>query len=163
MISPGVTCHCSSNRSQWQPSKPPPSPRSCWTSWWSISSTGPWSTGGVSSPLFHNGQSTQRTYKSGKDWYLRFCLQAGMRSIPTCEQVLCCFVAHLANEHLKYRTIKVYLAAVWHIAVAQPDCLGGPCPWQSWSTYYGVLRRTKQFNAKGRGSSCQSRLLSCDR
>ena len=75
-------------------------------------------------------ESTQRTYKSGKDRYLKFCLQAGMRSVPTCEQVLCGFVAHLSNEHLKYRTIKVYLAAVrhLHISVAQPNPFGGNPP-----------------------------------
>ena len=75
-------------------------------------------------------QSTQRTYKSGKERYLKFCLQAGLQAVPTCEQVICCFVAHLANEHLKYRTIKVYLAAVrhLHIAVAQPDPFRGTPP-----------------------------------
>ena len=37
--------------------------------------------------------------------------------------VLCCFYAHLADEHLTYRTIKVNLSAVHHmqIVVAQSD------------------------------------------
>ena len=39
----------------------------------------------------------------------------------------CCFCAHLANEGLKYRTIKVYLSAVRHLQIAERgnDPFGG--------------------------------------
>ena len=97
-------------------------------------------------------ESTQRTYKSGKDRYLKFCLQAGMRSVPTCEQVLCGFVAHLANEHLKYRTIKVYLAAVrhLHISVAQPNPFGGNPPMTRLEYVLRGIKKNEVALQKGR-------------
>ena len=96
-------------------------------------------------------QSTQRTYKSGKDRYLKFCLQAGMCSVPTCEQVLCGFVAHLANEHLKYRTIKVYLAAVrhLHISVAQPNPFGGNPPMSRLEYVLRGIKKNEAAQQKG--------------
>lgn len=59
--------------------------------------------------------STQRTYKSGKDRFLKFCQQAGSRPIPVCESTLCGFCVSLAKEKLNYRTIKVYLSAIRHM------------------------------------------------
>jgi len=76
-------------------------------------------------------QSTLRTYRSGKDRYLKFCSQAVLNPLPVSEQVLCSFVSHLAQQGLKYRTIKVYLSAVRHLQIAgnYPDPFGGsPMP-----------------------------------
>ena len=39
--------------------------------------------------------------------------------LPVDESVLCRFCAHLANDGLKYRTIKVYLSAVRHLQIAE--------------------------------------------
>ena len=50
-----------------------------------------------------------------------------MSVLPACEKTLCAFVAWLANENLKHRTIKVYLSAVRHlqVAAALPDPFSG--------------------------------------
>ena len=63
-------------------------------------------------------QSTQRTYKSGKNRYIKFCQGAALSSLPVTEQGLCSFTAHLALHGLKYLTIKVYLSAVRHLQIA---------------------------------------------
>ena len=39
--------------------------------------------------------------------------------LPLCEPTLCKFVASLANQKLKYQTVKVYLAALRHLQIAQ--------------------------------------------
>ena len=61
--------------------------------------------------------STQRTYKSGKNRYIDFCEKASVTPLPVREKHLCSFVAHLANEGLKFRTIKVYLSAIRHLQI----------------------------------------------
>ena len=76
-------------------------------------------------------ESTQLTYLSGKKRYLSFCTRAGVAPVPVGEKLLCSFVAFLAKEGLKYRTIKVYLLAVRHLHIEQtlPDPFaGGPTP-----------------------------------
>ena len=71
--------------------------------------------------------STQRTCKSGKSRYLKFCTKASVIPLPVCEKHLCSFVAYLAKEGLKFRTIKVYLSAVRHMQIeaAMPDPFKG--------------------------------------
>ena len=46
---------------------------------------------------------------------------------PVNEAKLCSFVARLADEHLKHRTIKVYLSAVRHLQISEglPDPFHG--------------------------------------
>ena len=58
-----------------------------------------------------------RSYRSGQSRFLRFCLEAGLQSLPVSEQVLCCFVAKLGTESLSYQTIKCYLSAVRHYSI----------------------------------------------
>ena len=95
-------------------------------------------------------QSTLRTYRGGKDRYLKFCFQAVLNPLPVSEQVLCSFVSHLAQQGLKYRTIKVYLSAVRHLQIAgnYPDPFGGsPMPKLEY-----VLRGVKKHEVeKGEG------------
>ena len=62
-------------------------------------------------------QSTQCTYRSGKDRYLKFCSQADKNPLPVTEQVLCSFVSHLVQQGLKHRPIKVHLSAVRHLQI----------------------------------------------
>ena len=71
--------------------------------------------------------STQRTYKAGKNRYLKFCEHASIVPLPVCEKHLCSFVSHLANEGLKFRTLKVYLSAIRHMQIeaAMPDPFKG--------------------------------------
>ena len=68
-------------------------------------------------------ESTQRTYRSGQNKYLRFCEAGGFQAVPASEAVLCRFVAHTAEVGLRHRTIKVYLSAVrfLHIAEGEKD------------------------------------------
>ncbi len=67
--------------------------------------------------------STQRTYGSGQRRYLRFCRESGVQAVPASERSCCLFATHLAEEGLTHKTIKVYLAGVrfLHIAESQPD------------------------------------------
>ena len=67
--------------------------------------------------------STQRTYSSGQRRYLRFCRESGVQAVPASERSCCLFATYLAEEGLTHKTIKVYLAGVrfLHIAESQPD------------------------------------------
>ena len=67
--------------------------------------------------------STQKTYAAGKHRYYRYCLAANKPAIPTSENMLCEFVAHTAQEGLKYQTIKTYLLAVrnWQVLSGMGD------------------------------------------
>lgn len=68
-------------------------------------------------------ESTQRTYRSGQNKFIKFCEAGGFQAVPASEVVLCRFVAHTAEMGLRYRTIKVYLSAVrfLHIAEGKKD------------------------------------------
>ena len=48
-----------------------------------------------------------------------FCREGGLRAIPALEPVLCRFVAHVAGEGLKHKTIKAYLSAVRYLQIAE--------------------------------------------
>ncbi len=60
--------------------------------------------------------STQRTYGSG---YLRFCRESGVQAVPASERSCCLFATHLAEEGLTHKTIKVYLAGVRFLHIAE--------------------------------------------
>ena len=68
--------------------------------------------------------STQRTYKSAQDWYLKFCTESATAPLPISESQLCSYVSFLANEGLKHRSIKSYLSAICHLQIAEE--LGDP-------------------------------------
>ena len=55
--------------------------------------------------------STQHTYRSGQE---QFCGEVGLKPIPVIETGLCSFIAQLADQKLRHRTIKTYLSAVRH-------------------------------------------------
>ena len=61
--------------------------------------------------------STLRTYKSGQDRYLKFCESASLSPLPANEEQLCAFVAFLADDKLKHRSIKTYMSAVRHLQI----------------------------------------------
>ncbi len=50
-------------------------------------------------------------YCTGQKRYLDFLSRAGLRGVPASEGVVCKFVAQLATEGLKHRTIKSYMAS----------------------------------------------------
>ena len=74
--------------------------------------------------------STQKTYRTGKERYLKFCRQLGLEPIPLVESNLCSFVSFLALESLKHRSIKVYLSAVRHMQISEglADLFRGTMP-----------------------------------
>ena len=129
---------------------PHESHRNCWTHWCSTSQIGPQPTVQY---YFTKGlvPSTQRTYKSGKDRYVKFCQDASIPALPVSEPHLCSFIASLADQGLKYRTVKVYLSAIRHLQIlaAQPDSFGG----KPMSRLEYVLRGIKKNESeKGVGS-----------
>ena len=67
--------------------------------------------------------STQRSYDSGKRRFLEFCIKVSAKPLPVSEELLCRFVAQLADEGLAPTTIKPYLSAVRHLQVSMsfPD------------------------------------------
>lgn len=60
-------------------------------------------------------KTSQRSYKSAKQWYVSFCVGSGVDPMPTSEQKLCRYVSFLAQEGLAPSSIKLYLPAVRHL------------------------------------------------
>ena len=82
---------------------------------------------------------------------MKFCQDASISALPVSEPHLCSFIASLADQGLKYRTVKVYLSAIRHlqISAAQPDPFGG----KPMSRLEYVLRGIKKNESeKGVGS-----------
>ena len=69
-------------------------------------------------------ENTHKVYSSGQRRFLNFCAMAGLVAVPAREEELCKFVAQLAEEGLKHRTIKCYMAGIWHLHIAEG--LGDP-------------------------------------
>ena len=65
--------------------------------------------------------SSQKTYKSGENRYLRFCQSANWTPLPAAEATLCKFVLFLASDGLKHRTIKTYLSGVRFLHISRLD------------------------------------------
>ncbi len=64
-------------------------------------------------------QSTHRVYSSGQKRFLGFCGSAGLLAVPASEDVLCKFVAKMASEGLRHRTIKSYMAGIRHLHIEE--------------------------------------------
>lgn len=62
-------------------------------------------------------QSTRRSYNSAQRRYLSFCHADNVSPLPACQQSLCRYVTHLANEGLAHASIKCYLAAIRHLQI----------------------------------------------
>lgn len=61
--------------------------------------------------------STQRTYRSGQERFLKFCEQHNFTPLPINQSMLCSYVACLADQGLKHCTIKVYLSAIRNLQI----------------------------------------------
>ena len=61
--------------------------------------------------------STLRAYRSAQRRYGKICAEDGLQAVPASEEGLCRFVARLAGDDLKHRTIKSYLAGVRHLHI----------------------------------------------
>lgn len=64
-------------------------------------------------------ESTKKTYNSSQKRYRGFCERAGYPAVPATRGMLCEFASHLADEGLKYATIKVYMAGVRNLHVSK--------------------------------------------
>ena len=66
---------------------------------------------------FDNGlaPATQKCYNAGQQRYLYFCSQADLTPIPTSENTMSLFAAHLALQGLSYTTIKVYFSSIGNV------------------------------------------------
>ena len=148
MLSLGITCLCFFNRCP-QPDGPPPGTVGC---------PGSQPAGLDLNKLEASVQyyfakglapSTQRTYKSGKDQYLKFCQQANVAALPVTEPHLCSFASRSGAK------IPVYLLAIRHlqISAAQPDPFGGA----PMSRLEYVLRGIKKWEAE-QGAGPRERL-----
>ena len=93
--------------------------------------------------------STQKSYRSGQNRYLRFCGNASYTAVPASESVLCHFVSYLAHQNLKHKTIKVYLSAIRFLHIME----GAEDPFQpSRLRLQYVLRGIKRAEAQRSGS-----------
>ena len=110
----------------------------------------------IAGDLFLKGlaESTQRVYRSGQRRYINFCSKSGLTAVPTTEKTLVYFVAKLAKDGLKFRTMKVYLSAVrfLHIKEGREDSFRGTL-----STLQYTLQGVKREEGSG-GSTSRVRL-----
>ena len=74
--------------------------------------------------------ATLKTYCSGHNRFCKYCELSGCAPLPETEVVLGGFVVHLADEGLKYRSIKTYLSGVryFHIKVGVANPFQGAVP-----------------------------------
>ena len=61
--------------------------------------------------------STQRTYGSAQKRYREFCSSTSLAALPLTESTLCKYVAHLAREKVKHKSIKTYLSALRNLQI----------------------------------------------
>lgn len=95
--------------------------------------------------------STLRTYKSGKARFSHFCEEYNYPLLPVSEDILCKYVAFIANQGLKHATIKTYLSAIRHMQIVSG--YGDPFKGQMARLEY-VMRGVKYAEAKtGRGNT----------
>ena len=66
--------------------------------------------------------STQRAYKSAQSRYTSFCVQFQVQPLPLSKPVLCSFVSFLANQNLKFQTIKCYLSGIRYMQISNGFC-----------------------------------------
>ena len=62
--------------------------------------------------------STQKSYASAKNRYVSFCAAAGFDPFPLSEHTLCMFVSYIAQNGLKYQTIKCYLSGLRYAQIS---------------------------------------------
>lgn len=69
--------------------------------------------------------STRTAYRSAQRRYAEFCTRYGVtHPYPLTEHILCRYVAFLAKEGLKHRTIKAYLSGIRYLQIMK--ALGNP-------------------------------------
>ena len=63
--------------------------------------------------------STHKLYACGVRRFTAICSAAGLTAVPASEEALCHFAATLAEEELRHRTIKSYMAGVRHLHISE--------------------------------------------
>ena len=95
--------------------------------------------------------SSVKTYSSGINRYTKFCGSKQFAPLPASEIKLCAFASGLADEGLKHRTIKTYMAGVryYHIRSGYADPFqGAAMPRLDY-----VMKGIKRHQAKEGGGS----------
>ena len=90
--------------------------------------------------------SSQRTYKSAQERYLKFCFEHNYTPIPITQTLLCSYVAYLGHSGLKHTTIKVYLSAVRQLQISQG--LKDPFAGEAMPQLDQVMRGIKRVEAE---------------
>ena len=63
--------------------------------------------------------ATRKTYSAGIKKYIHFCSLSGITDpLQVSQQILCYFIAYLANNGLSSSTIKTYLASIRYMLIA---------------------------------------------
>ena len=92
--------------------------------------------------------STLAVYNSAQRRFSAFCHQLGIMTLyPVNERLLCRFVAQLAEEHLKHRTIKAYLSGIRFFQIK--DGLGDPFQHKAMPLLEYVMTGIKREQARG--------------
>ena len=99
--------------------------------------------------------SSVKTYQSGTNRFLKYCQSVSCVSLPVSEGVLCGFVSQLADEGLKYLSIKTYLSGMRYFQIKKgyrDPFQGAPMPRLDY-----VMQGIKRHQAKaGVASSATS-------
>lgn len=111
-----------------------------------------WIIGSISMHQRGTGAAYSQQHGNTESFCSRFQVQP---LYPLSEEVLCCYVAFLAGEGLKHRTIKAYLSAIRFKQITQS--LGNPFTSGAMSHLECVLGGIKRVEAHA-GSAPKSRL-----
>ena len=90
--------------------------------------------------------ASRRSYNSAQKRYINFCVSYSLTPFPVNETMLCSFVSFLAQQGLKFQSIKCYLSGVRYLQIAQgfPD----PHIGHDYPRLEGVLRGIKCVQAE---------------
>ena len=73
--------------------------------------------------------STRKAYKTGLDKYITFCMETNLKPVPLNEYTLLLFATYLAQQHLLYPIVQVYLSTVRHSLIIVGKSLPIATPW----------------------------------
>ena len=99
--------------------------------------------------------STLRSYEIAQRRYLTFCTKINISPFPVNETSLCRYVANLANDKLRFQTIKCYLSAIRYLQIMSG--FGDPYM-ASMPILEYLLKGVKRDQAKQNPESTRSRL-----
>ena len=101
--------------------------------------------------------NTMRSYRSAQSRYTKFCSQFNINPVPLAESSLCAFVSQLANEGLKFQTIKCYLSGLRHMHISAG--LADPFAGEGFIRLHYVLRGVRKCQANNSAATRSSRPL----